>query len=54
MKCIIRSLLGLNTTDSDGREICPSIPPIARSVIGGSLFLILMFIIINLVESNFL
>jgi len=54
MKCFIKSLLGLSTTDQNGRTICPSIPPIARSVIGGTVFLVLMFIVINMIDAYFL
>ncbi len=54
MKCLIKNLLGQDTSDKECREICPSIPPITKSVIAGTVFLVLMFVVVSMIDSYFL
>lgn len=42
MKCFIKSLFGLDQSNSNNNDICVALPPIVKSLAGSTLFIVLM------------
>ena len=49
MQCFIRSLMGLESSNHDD-ERCYVMPPIVRSLVGSTLFVILMVILMHFIK----
>lgn len=49
MQCFIRSLMGLESSNHN-EDRCGVMPPIVRSLVGGTLFMILMAILMHLIQ----
>ena len=50
MKCFIKSLFGLETQLQENHEACAPLPPIVKSLIGSTLFVILMVVISHMIK----
>ena len=52
MKCFMSSLLGLKLPAQEGNEVCEPLPPLVRSLIGGSIFLLMMLVFLCSTSGN--
>jgi hypothetical protein len=50
MKCLMKNLLGLDLDDSNSNDSCTVLPPIVKSLVGSSLFIILMAVLSHLIR----
>lgn len=48
MTCLIKSLLGLESEKEN--DNCDVLPPIVKSLVGSSIFIILMTIVVHLIS----
>ena len=50
MQCFIKSLLGLEESEKSQKEGCTVLPPIVRSLVGSTIFIILMALVVHLIK----
>ncbi len=50
MKCFIKSLLGQDTYVTENNEACTPLPPIVKSLVGSTLFVVLMVILSHMIR----
>jgi len=49
MQCFIKNLLGLESSNHNN-DRCAVMPPIVRSIVGGTLFLIVTVVLMHLIK----
>lgn len=51
MKCFLTSVLGLDQLKQQKNDVCVEVPPIVRSLIGSTAFLVFMVILSHALKS---
>lgn len=50
MKCLVKNLLGLESLKSDSNDNCTAIPPIVVSLVGSTVFILLMTVLSHMLN----
>ena len=50
MKCFIKSLLGQDSYEQTNNDVCMPLPPIVKSLVGSTLFLIAMVVLSHMLR----
>lgn len=51
MKCFMKSLLGLDQFNQNESETCTTVPPIVKSLIASTLFIVFMVILSHILRT---